>query len=76
MPKTGGEQNARPNLVGGCGCSRKRKRKCSRSGWRAYNYWSGELNDDNNAYNVNVENGSNTNNGNLDNTNSVVCRRQ
>ena len=64
------------NHDGGCGCPQKRKRIMQGSaGWPNNNYWTGELNDVNNAYNVNIDNGSNDNNGNLNNSNSVVCRR-
>lgn len=42
--------------------------------WPSNNYWTGELNDPNNARIVNLDNG-NDNNDNVNNPNSVVCRR-
>jgi hypothetical protein len=46
------------------------------AGWRAYLYWSGELDDDSVAYDVYVVYGSSTSYGSLDDTYSVVCRHQ
>lgn len=46
------------------------------AGWHAYFYWSGELDGDNYAYDVDVVNGSGTSVGPTDLTDGVVCRRQ
>ncbi len=74
-PKAGGEQSAHFARDGKRGCSQKRKRIYVRPGWTNDNYWTGELNDPNNAYNVNVGNGNNGND-NVDNPNNrVVCGR-
>ena len=46
-----------------------------RSGWPDNNYWTGEANDTDNAFNVNLNDG-NDNGNNVGNSNHVACRRQ
>ena len=56
------------------GCSHKRKRNNWRPGWPDNNYWTGEANGADNAFNVNLNDG-NDNGNNVGNDNRVACRR-
>jgi hypothetical protein len=53
----------------------KEKTQYVDAGWPNNWYWTGEANDTDNAYNVNLNDGNNNNGNNVNNHNPVACRR-